>query len=106
LATVFKLYPIHTDGVNGSHVRRETLLIGETYHRAPNGGRAAESNAPDGPPAVPDRVPGYWPAAVTCFVASFWFAFFTYTSSHATQRAHWSRIVSRVAGPWSSYGYM
>ena len=32
--------------------------------------------------------------------------FFTYRSSHAVHRAHWSRIVSFVAGPWSSYGYM
>src|SRR5512146_9197 len=38
--------------------------------------------------------------------ASFFPAFFTYTSNQAIQRAHWSRSDSRVAGPWSSYGYM
>jgi hypothetical protein len=32
--------------------------------------------------------------------------FFTYLSSQATHRAQRSSVVSTVAGPWSSYGYM
>ena len=32
----------------------------------------------------------------------FFFGFFTYMSSHATQRAHMSRVVSFAIGPWPS----
>jgi len=45
-----------------------------------------------------DRQISYFPASVA-FFASFGCGFFTYLSSHAAQRAHRSRSVSRAAGP-------
>src|SRR6185437_10729620 len=59
---------------------------------------------PDWPPGFP--LPVQFPATFASGPFATCGTFFTYRSSHATHRAHWSSTVSRVSGPWSSYGYM